>query len=172
MTRRRLFALATLTVAVATAAAPVQPPAARELTADQQVLQALNRLTFGPRPGDVERVRAAGVDRWIDEQLHPERIADASADAFVARFPVLAMSGAELLREFPPPGVVLAQTARATGAGRAGRAGGRRDSAVSDLGRRFDEAARRRRANRTVSPASCRRRRWRAPSRASGSCRK
>ncbi|HJQ38202.1 MAG TPA: DUF1800 domain-containing protein [Thermoanaerobaculia bacterium] len=37
---------------------------------------ALNRLAFGARPGDVERVMRMGVDRWIDEQLHPERIAD------------------------------------------------------------------------------------------------
>ena len=36
----------------------------------------LSRLAFGPRPGDVDRVAAMGVDRWIDEQLHPERIAD------------------------------------------------------------------------------------------------
>ena len=42
----------------------------------QRAIHALNRLTFGPRPGDVERVSAMGLDKWIDEQLHPEKIAD------------------------------------------------------------------------------------------------
>jgi uncharacterized protein (DUF1800 family) len=56
----------------------------REQTADQQVQHALNRLGFGPRPGDVARVRALGVDQWIARQLAPERIEDARADAIVA----------------------------------------------------------------------------------------
>src|SRR5262249_13386017 len=47
----------------------------RKLSKDLRVEHALNRLAFGPRPGDVERVRKMGLDRWIDEQLHPERIA-------------------------------------------------------------------------------------------------
>ena len=41
---------------------------------DQAILHALDRLTFGPRPGDVEAVKAMGLRRWIDLQLHPERI--------------------------------------------------------------------------------------------------
>src|SRR6185436_19347024 len=44
------------------------------LSRDEQVLHALNRLTFGPRPGDVEAVRKMGVKPWMDLQLHPERI--------------------------------------------------------------------------------------------------
>ena len=50
----------------------------RELPADQQIIQALNRLTFGPRPGDALKVRAIGLDKWIDQQLHPERINDSA----------------------------------------------------------------------------------------------
>ncbi len=46
----------------------------QKLTADKQIVHALNRLTFGPRPGDVDQVRRLGVDRWIDLQLHPDRI--------------------------------------------------------------------------------------------------
>ena len=60
--------------------------AAREQLPDQQVLQVLNRLAYGPRPGDVARVRAMGVDRWIDLQLHPERIDDRAADSAIARY--------------------------------------------------------------------------------------
>jgi uncharacterized protein (DUF1800 family) len=47
---------------------------AAPLTPDQQAVHVLNRLAFGPRPGDVERVQRMGVQRYIDEQLHPESI--------------------------------------------------------------------------------------------------
>jgi uncharacterized protein (DUF1800 family) len=56
----------------------------REQTADQQVQQVLNRLAFGPRPGDVAKVRAMGVDRWIALQLAPERIDDTAMTSLVA----------------------------------------------------------------------------------------
>ncbi|MDE3126770.1 MAG: DUF1800 domain-containing protein [Gemmatimonadota bacterium] len=73
------------------APAGADPPAAlvREQLPDQQALQALNRLGFGPRPGDVAQVRAMGVDRWIDLQLHPERIDDRVADSALARYHLL-----------------------------------------------------------------------------------
>jgi len=51
----------------------------QKLPADQQIVHVLNRLTFGPRPGDVERVRRIGVAKWIDQQLHPEQIAEVPA---------------------------------------------------------------------------------------------
>jgi hypothetical protein len=44
----------------------------------RRALHALNRLTFGPRPGDVQQVMAIGVDQWIDLQLHPEKIDDSA----------------------------------------------------------------------------------------------
>ena len=62
----------------------VPPTEPREQTADQQVRHALDRLGFGPRPGDVARVREMGVDRWIALQLAPDRVPDASTDALVA----------------------------------------------------------------------------------------
>jgi uncharacterized protein (DUF1800 family) len=46
----------------------------KKLPKDQGVLHALNRLTFGPRPGDVAAVKKMGVEKWVDLQLHPERI--------------------------------------------------------------------------------------------------
>src|SRR5580658_2922473 len=46
----------------------------KKLSGDQEILHALNRLTFGPRPGDIEAVKAMGLSKWIDLQLHPERI--------------------------------------------------------------------------------------------------
>lgn len=86
--------------AVTAAAAPIAP---RELTADQQLLQVLDRLAFGPRPGDLARVRALGVDRWIDAQLHPERIDDAATEHLLSRYATLDASAAELVRDYPPP---------------------------------------------------------------------
>jgi uncharacterized protein (DUF1800 family) len=56
-------------------AATGDSPFTRKLAKDQRVEHALNRLAFGPRPGDVERVRKMGLEQWIDQQLHPERIA-------------------------------------------------------------------------------------------------
>ena len=52
------------------------PAFQEKLSKDEQVLHALDRLTFGPRPGDVEVVKKMGVKKWIDLQLHPERIAE------------------------------------------------------------------------------------------------
>src|SRR6202049_5290314 len=48
----------------------------KKLNKDEQIVHALDRLTFGPRPGDVERVKKRGLKKWIDLQLHPERIAE------------------------------------------------------------------------------------------------
>src|SRR5262249_19191465 len=50
----------------------------QKLSKDQRIIHALNRLTFGARPGDVEHVRRMGVEKWIDLQLHPERIRENS----------------------------------------------------------------------------------------------
>ncbi len=78
----------------------------REQTADQQVQHALNRLGFGARPGDVGKVRAMGVDRWIALQLQPEQIADHETEQFVTRFTTLGKTGEELLAAYPPVNVV------------------------------------------------------------------
>src|ERR1041385_6314014 len=51
----------------------------KQIPDDQKILQALNRLTFGPRPGDVQAVKSMGLKKWIDQQLHPESIAENSA---------------------------------------------------------------------------------------------
>ncbi|HEX6533545.1 MAG TPA: DUF1800 domain-containing protein, partial [Gemmatimonadaceae bacterium] len=104
--------------------------AARELTPDRQVWQAIDRLTFGARPGDYERVRAMGVDRWIARQLHPERIPDDATERVLARFPTLSMSPAELVDAFPPPRGIRAARRRAARAGGDGGDGG--DGAASD----------------------------------------
>lgn len=104
-------------VAFALAGSPIVSSAAgaqlpgREQTVDQQVHHALNRLAFGPRPGDVERVRAMSVDAWITQQLHPERIVDTTTAQWLARFETLTLSGDALYAKYPPPGLQLARLA-------------------------------------------------------------
>jgi uncharacterized protein (DUF1800 family) len=86
-----------------------QQQKAQGLTEDQRILHVLNRLGFGARPGDVERVRAMGLDRYIDQQLHPEKINDSVADAKVKNLDVLQFSTPELYAKFPQPGQILRQ---------------------------------------------------------------
>jgi uncharacterized protein (DUF1800 family) len=113
--RKILVALAVLSLGILPAAARKH---SREfetrLPKDQQVLQALDRLTFGPRPGDVERVERLGLKKWIDRQLHPERIREnAELDTRLRSFDSLSMSQAEAVRHYPAP-----QTIRAIAMGR------------------------------------------------------
>src|SRR6266404_9634131 len=77
--------------------------AAVQMPESQRALHALNRLTFGPRPGEAERVAQTGVDKWIEQQLHPEKIDDAALQARVAGFRTLRMSAREMVQTFPPP---------------------------------------------------------------------
>jgi uncharacterized protein (DUF1800 family) len=73
----------------------------RELPADQQIIQALSRLTFGPKPGDMLKVRGMGLDNWIDQQLHPEKIDDSALDKFIAQeYPVLNEDQNDLLKQY------------------------------------------------------------------------
>jgi uncharacterized protein (DUF1800 family) len=74
-----------------------------ELNADEAILHALNRLAYGPRPGDVERVRQMGLAKWIEQQLNPNSIDDRAMDARLEQFPTLRMSTAKLLAEYPQP---------------------------------------------------------------------
>jgi len=66
-------------------------------------LHALNRLTFGPRPGDVQQVMAMGVDQWIELQLHPSKIDDRALDARLEPLRTLRMSSREIAEDFPDP---------------------------------------------------------------------
>src|SRR6478672_1479264 len=72
----------------------------RELPADQQIIQALSRLTFGARPGDAQQVRSIGLDNWIDRQLHPEKINDDAMNAFVSGYSALNQDQNDLLRQY------------------------------------------------------------------------
>jgi uncharacterized protein (DUF1800 family) len=70
---------------------------------DKQIIHALNRFTFGARPGDVDRVRAMGLDNWFEQQLHPERINDDAIEARLAPLRTIKMSPKQMVENFPPP---------------------------------------------------------------------
>ena len=72
----------------------------RELAADQQIAHALSRLTFGATPGDPARVRSVGLEKWVDEQLRPERISDKASESVLRRYSVLNDDAGDMLREF------------------------------------------------------------------------
>jgi uncharacterized protein (DUF1800 family) len=81
-------------------------PQAAQIQGDARVLHALNRLTFGPRPGDVAAVKEIGLDRWFEQQLHPTRIDDSALEARLAMFPAMKLQQAELMRRYPSPQVL------------------------------------------------------------------
>jgi len=67
----------------------------------KRAVHALNRLTFGPRPGDVQQVTAMGVDRWIDLQLHPEKVSDHAIESRLTNLRTLHMSTKEIMEDYP-----------------------------------------------------------------------
>ncbi len=75
--------------------------AAEPIPDDVAILHLLQRVTYGPRPGDVARVRALGVGPWLDRQLDPARIDDAAVEQALGALPTLTMSIADLQREYP-----------------------------------------------------------------------
>ena len=83
----------------ATPASPMHRP----LTDEQRIIHVLNRLAYGPRPGDVERVRKMGLRAWIDRQLHPEQVRDDSVEQALTAYPTLVMSTPQLIRAYPQP---------------------------------------------------------------------
>ncbi len=92
--------LGVMPIAASAQKTAIARPDVRELPADQQIIQALNRLTFGPRPGDVQKVRAIGLDNWIDQQLHPEKINDLGLDQFVAKYSAINQDQNDLLVQY------------------------------------------------------------------------
>jgi uncharacterized protein (DUF1800 family) len=74
-----------------------------ELSPDEAILHALNRLAYGPRPGDIEHVRQMGLAKWIEQQLNPNSIDDQAMDARLQDYPTLHMSTAKLIDEYPQP---------------------------------------------------------------------
>jgi hypothetical protein len=108
------------------------------------VVHALNRLGYGHRAGDVERIRRSGLARYIEQQLAPHSIDDSAVDLLLRSVPSTEMSQIELLTVYPPPPLV-----RALGR-RLGRQGGMDAEAVGEL---FPELERVRQRDRQQADA-------------------
>src|SRR5438477_10615418 len=92
---------------VAAQSASAKQPAAQKLTEEQRIVHVLNRLGFGARPGDVERVRRVGLQNYIEQQLNPSKIDDSALEAKLKNLPTLQMSNGELLAKYPQPAHIL-----------------------------------------------------------------
>ncbi|WP_309723309.1 DUF1800 domain-containing protein [Armatimonas sp.] len=91
---KRHYTLLALALGVAAQALPADKP----LTEEQRIVHTLNRLGFGPRPGDIERVQKLGLKTYIDQQLHPEALQDQAIEAKTATFSALALTPRALNR--------------------------------------------------------------------------
>ncbi len=74
-----------------------------ELSADEAIAHALNRLAYGPRPGDIDRIKQMGLGKWIEQQLNPNSIDDRAAEARLENLATLHLTTAQLIREYPQP---------------------------------------------------------------------
>src|SRR6185503_10472635 len=79
------------------------------LTDEQKIIHLLNRIGFGPRPGDVEKVKRIGIDKYIEQQLHPEKIDDSALQAKLTGLESLGMSIGQILDKYPPPQEIARQ---------------------------------------------------------------
>ncbi|HKS41763.1 MAG TPA: DUF1800 domain-containing protein [Blastocatellia bacterium] len=110
---RSTVALAMIAVLAFSAMVPVvadtKPKSTRALTEEQKIVHLLNRTGFGARPGDIERVRAMGIEKYLDQQLHPERINDSATEARLKRLESLNMTIAEIYEKYPQPNLIANQ---------------------------------------------------------------
>ena len=83
--------------------------AKNKLTQEQKIVHVLNRLGYGARPGDVEKVKAIGIEKYIDQQLNAVAIDDSVAENKAKRLEIFQMSTAEVFAKYPNPGALLRQ---------------------------------------------------------------
>src|SRR5437899_12305810 len=74
-----------------------------ELSPDEAILHALNRLAYGPRPGEVERIRQMGVAKWTERRLNPNSIDAKGVEARLEEYSTLRMSTAKCIVEYSQP---------------------------------------------------------------------
>ncbi|PYS73348.1 MAG: hypothetical protein DMF73_06085 [Acidobacteria bacterium] len=77
------------------------------MTTDERVAHVLSRLTFGARPGDFERVKAMGVEAFINQQLDPDSIDNTAVIAKLKRLPTLGMATPVIIEQYTPPKPVI-----------------------------------------------------------------
>jgi len=101
--------LAVCAVSVPTFAFAREITRAKPLTEDQKIVHVLNRLGFGARPGDIEKVRAIGIQKYIERQLEAVAVEDTVAEKKVNDLEIFKMSTSEVFAKYPNPGALLRQ---------------------------------------------------------------
>ncbi len=114
-----LFSGCTLALVLWMPAAPLAfaaAPGTKAAPVDRATL-VLQRFSFGPRPGEVARVRSMGVDAWFEQQLAPERIDDSTLDQKLSMYPALQLSQEDRLARYPTPATIrqIARTGNVPG---------------------------------------------------------
>lgn len=116
MTERRLWLSTTAAVALLATGLVATEPAADEAT----VRHVLNRITFGATSQAVNLVLRTGLDQYVDEQLHPERLPLAAMADRLRPFETLQLSSRTIAERYERP--LLEDRARQTRAGTAPQA--------------------------------------------------
>jgi uncharacterized protein (DUF1800 family) len=111
--KRRGLSILVLSCALAGAAysqkKKVAPPVVPQMTDEQKALHALNRLTFGARPGDLDDIRRMGVQAWIERQLHPETIPEnPDLEARLQPLDTLRMGSKDMVERYPSQQIIKA----------------------------------------------------------------
>jgi len=104
---------------------PVDLGTAPLMNNDKAILHLLNRFAYGPRPGDVERVRSMGLSQWLRQQLQPETIDDSALERRLATYPAMNLKLGDLMRRYPNEQII-----RQTMNGRGGIPGGMAEYAI------------------------------------------
>src|SRR2546425_7144187 len=99
--RRRAHVLAALVLAFHSVCPTVRLSA--QLSPHDSAVHALDRLAYGPRPGEVDAVAAGGVMNWIDRQLSPDQVDDRLEAARAATFRLLAYGSGDLASLYAAP---------------------------------------------------------------------
>ena len=92
----------------ATPAKPTSTHPLTPLTNDEKILQVLNRFTYGPRPGDIERVRAMGLNAWFSQQMNPVNIDDSALEARLAPYPAMQLPLQQMMEMYPTQQMIRA----------------------------------------------------------------
>ncbi|MGA7109794.1 MAG: DUF1800 family protein, partial [Terracidiphilus sp.] len=87
-------------------AKPRAPYQSGQLHGDERILHAMNRFTFGPRPGDLDVVRSIGLDNWFEQQLHPASLDLTDLNARLAEFPAMQWNPEDLLFRIPSNAII------------------------------------------------------------------
>src|SRR5438552_37382 len=109
MTTKPLRHIALLTAVVAAALFGARGTVSDRLSAadfpsdENTIAHVLNRMAFGARPGDVERIQKMGVQAYIDQQLHPERIPDQAAGSRLASLTTIGLTSRDIADQFERP---------------------------------------------------------------------